>query len=63
MDINLEENSFNIKIFTFILYITDIIHRISYSGIESKIIFNFFKKEINPVNELLQHNSLNIVLL
>ena len=59
MSINLEENSFNIKIFTFILYIRDIIQRIITNGIQSKTILNFFKKEINPVKELLQYNSLN----
>ena len=63
MSINLEENNFNIKIFTFILYITDIVNRITNSGSQSNIILNFFEKEINPVDELIQHNSSDNLLV
>ena len=48
MDINLEGNNFNIKIFTFILYITDIIQRIQYNGIQPKTILNIFEKIETP---------------
>ena len=61
-DINLEENDFNKKIFTFILYITDIIYKIPFSGIESKIIFNFFQKEVEPKKELLEYTSLENII-
>ena len=61
-NINLEENNFNIKIFTFILYITDIIHRIPLSGIESIIILNFFEKEIDTTKELFEYNSLENII-
>ena len=58
-EIKLEENSFNIKIFTFILYITDIIQRIDQSGMQKKVISNFFAKEIEPMKELNRYNSLD----
>ena len=58
-EIKLEENNFNIKIFTFLLYVTDIIQRISPSGIEPAIIENFFEKEIAPTKDIEENNSLN----
>ena len=57
MNIKLEENDFNIKIFTLILYITDIIHKILGSGKNSSILLNFFEKEIEPMKELAEFNS------
>ena len=62
MDIKQEENNFNIKIFTFMLYITEIIQRIENSERESTIILNFFDKEINPNEELLEYNSLDNII-
>ena len=62
MKIKQEEDNFNIKIFTFMLYITDIIQRIINSERESTIISNFFEKEINPEEELLEYNSLDNII-
>ena len=57
-EINLEESQLNIKIFTFLLYVTDIIQRIPPSGIKPIILKNFFEKEIDKTKEIEQNNSL-----
>ena len=63
-EINLEEYNLNIKIFTFLLYVTDVIQRIKPSGIEPIIIENFFEKEIIPTKEIEENNSLiNLIKL
>ena len=63
-NINIEENNFNIKIFTFMLYITDIYQRIEKSRDETIFTKNFFLKEIEPTIELLENKSLvNIINL
>lgn len=51
-DIKLEDNNLNIKMLTFMLYISDIFTRIPYSGNKPMFITNFFQKEIDPTNEL-----------
>ena len=61
-DIKLEDNNFNLKIFTFMLYITDVIQRIPPLGIEPMNIINFFQKEIDPIKELLENNSLDNII-
>ena len=56
-DINLEEENLNIKAFTFMLYLTDIVHRITNAN-QSEMISKFFEKEIDPQKELFNINSL-----
>ena len=56
--INLEEKILNIKLLTFLLYVTDIIQRIESSGQEPLIINNYFLKEIEPKKEIEENNSL-----
>ena len=60
--IELENNNLNIKIFTFLLYITDINPRIKDTGIQPTIIKNLFMKEIDPTNELIKYNSLKNII-
>ena len=55
--IELEENDLNIKIFTFMLYIIDIIRRITLKSNKSFKILHFFEKEIRPKKELYKINS------
>ena len=63
-EINLEENNLNIKILTFLFYVTDIIQRIQLSGIEPTTVKNFFEKEIAPTKEIEENNSLiNLIKL
>ena len=62
MGINLEDNDFNIKIFTFILYLTDVIRRIRLSGNNRTFILKFFEKEIEPTKELKENDSLENIL-
>lgn len=62
MGINLEDNDFNIKIFTFILYLTDVIRRIRLSGNSRTFILKFFEKEIEPTKELKENDSLENIL-
>ena len=62
MDIKQEDKKFNIKIFTLMLHITDIIQRIKHSERESTIILNFFEKEIDRNEESLEYNSLDNII-
>ena len=61
-DINLEENKFNIKIFLFMLYITDIFVRIGKAGDDPDFIKYLFLKEIDPTEELAENKSLTNVI-
>ena len=62
ININLEENNFNIKIFTLMLYITDIFQRIEDSWDKKDFILNLFLKEIDPTKDLLNNNSLDNII-
>ena len=61
-NINLEENNINIKIFTLMLYITDIYKRINNSMVKTDFVKNFFLKEIDATKDLLNNNSLDNIL-
>jgi hypothetical protein len=54
-EVKLDEYEFNLKIFVFLLYLTDIAYRLSDN--ESIFIINFFEKEIEPLNELKNVNN------
>ena len=61
-NINLEENKFNIKIFIFMLYITDIFVRIDKTGDQPEFIKYLFLKEIDPKKELAENKSLTNII-
>ena len=61
-NINLEEKNFNIKIFTLMLYITDIFQGIDNSSPEPNFIKNFFYKEIDTTKDLLNNDSLDNII-
>jgi hypothetical protein len=60
-NINLDETSFNIKIFIFILYIT-IINEVSANKLQSNTILYFFLKEIEQTKDLIEYNSLDNII-
>lgn len=57
MNIKIEGKDFNVKIFIFNLYITNIVEKIESSGYKAKFIKRFFEKEIDPTIELSKFNS------
>ena len=61
-NINLDESSFNIKIFTFILYITNIVKRVSTNMTQLNKIIYFFLKEVNQTEELFEYNSIDNII-
>ena len=61
-NINLDETSFNIKIFIFILYITKIIKEVSTNKIQTNTILYFFLKEIEQTKDLIGYNSLDNII-
>ena len=62
-NVNLEDNNLNIKMFTFILYISDIFTRIPFSGIKPMFITNFFQKEIDSTLELKGYDSTENIII
>ena len=62
-NVNLEDNNLNIKMFTFILYISDIFTRIPFSGIKPMLIINFFQKEIDSTLELKGYDSTENIII
>lgn len=61
-NINLDESGFNIKLFIFILYITNIINEVSTNKIQTNTILYFFLKEIEQTKDLIEYNSLDNII-
>ena len=62
ININVDESSFNIKIFTFIFYITNIVKKVSTNIENLNKITYFFLKEINQTEELIKYNSIDNII-
>ena len=49
-NIQLDNKEFNLKVYVFMLYLSDIVHRLNVK--ELGFVINLFKKEIDPLEEI-----------